>query len=140
MITFDPDQEEVPLSDRFTEEKLSRIAHAAHLHLPKNIEGVVTLSFISDEEMRRLNRMYREKDKTTDVLSFPSADAELSGYLGDVLISYEQAKRQAEGDLPLELTDLLVHGILHVLHYDHERPEDAEIMFPLQDAIVRDSL
>jgi probable rRNA maturation factor len=58
-----------------------------------------------------------------------------------VLISYPQAERQAEdGDIELELADLLVHGILHLMGHDHERAEDADKMFPLQDAIVAEIL
>ncbi len=140
MITFDVEQDLVPEKDQLALDRLLKVAHAFEKHLPKKVTGVVTVSFVNDTEIKRLNRMYREKDKVTDVLSFPSSDAEFSGYLGDVIISYDQAVRQAEGDLELELTDLLVHGILHVLNYDHEVPEDAEIMFPLQDAIVASSL
>ncbi len=140
MITFDVVQSLIPAKSRFSKARLKTIAHAFDEQLPKPPTGVISLSIVKDEEIRRLNRMYREKDKVTDVLSFPSAD-DLSGYLGDVVISYDQAVRQAEdGDIELELTDLLVHGILHVLGYDHELAKDAEEMFPLQDAIVAASL
>ena len=84
--------------------------------------------------------MYRTKDAITDVLSFPSGDAPIFGELGDVLICFPQAERQAQGDVQLELMDLLVHGILHVLGYDHEIPADAEVMFLLQDIIVHEVL
>lgn len=140
MITFELDQSLVPLHDRYTPERLQALAEACDEHLPKPVTGVITVSFVREEEIRRLNRMYRDKDKTTDVLSFPSGDAELSGYLGDVIISYDVAVGQAEGDVELELADLLVHGVLHVLGYDHEEPQDAEVMFPLQDAIVAEVL
>lgn len=74
-----------------------------------------------DNEMQGLNRDYRGKDKPTDVLSFPMDDARL---LGDVVISMDTAKAQAR-DLGVSLDDevarLLVHGILHLLGYDHER-------------------
>lgn len=140
MITFEIDDENVPENDRFSADRLAKIAHAIANGVPGRPTGVLTLSFVDDKEIRRLNRMYRGKDKVTDVLSFPSGDAELSGYIGDVIISYDQAVRQAEGDVELELTDLLVHGILHVLGYDHEKPEDAALMFPLQDKIVAEVL
>jgi probable rRNA maturation factor len=75
--------------------------------------------FASDREVRRANRSFRGKDKTTDVLSFPGED----GHLGDVLISVPQARRQAAEaghPVPRELRVLLLHGILHCMGYDHE--------------------
>lgn len=80
-----------------------------------------------DREMRTLNREYRKKDKTTDVLSFPAEDGDervkRSGPLGDLVISVPQAKRQAkeyQHSLDQELIRLIVHGFLHLLGYDHE--------------------
>ncbi len=137
MITFDCQQDLVPKGSRFTKAALLKIAKALDVALREETTGIVSISFVDDAEIRRLNRMYRKKDKITDVLSFGSPDGDRSGYLGDVIISFPQAVRQAEDeDLELELTDLLVHGILHVLGYDHEKAEDADEMFPLQDKIV----
>lgn len=89
--------------------------------------------WISDREMRRLNRQYRGKDKTTDVLSFPgdlvsAGEAEPSplprlDHLGDVVISVPAARRQAEDaghSVDRELRVLLLHGVLHCLGHDHE--------------------
>ena len=100
--------------------------------------GVVLLD---EHEMRELNREHRGKDEPTDVLSFPiDEDDELDGVtrlLGDVVICVPVAERQAAeqgvepGD---ELVDLLVHGVLHLLGYDHET-DDGE-MLARQDAIV----
>ncbi len=80
-----------------------------------------------DEEIRRLNRDYRGKDKPTDVLSFSQAEGEFGDVvpdmLGDVVISIETARRQASESaisLESELDSLLVHGILHLAGYDHE--------------------
>lgn len=70
-----------------------------------------------------LNRQYRGKDKPTDVLSFPLADEIQPSVLGDVVISVETAARQAQRrrhSLREELQILLIHGILHLLGYDHE--------------------
>lgn len=77
--------------------------------------------FASDREMRRANRTYRGKDKTTDVLSFPG-EAETS-HLGDLLISIPTARRQAHAHRhspEREIKVLLLHGLLHCLGYDHE--------------------
>lgn len=140
MITLTVDDSLVPEGARLGA-RYDAIAASVNAALPTLPDGEVAVSYISDDEIRRLNRMYRGKDAVTDVLSFASGFPEQSHELGDVLISYDQAVRQAEnGDVELECTDLVVHGILHVLGYDHERAEDAERMFPLQDRIVAESL
>jgi probable rRNA maturation factor len=84
------------------------------------------IAFVSDRKMRELNREFRGKDKTTDVLSFPFEADEFDSqtdFLGDIVISLEQAQRQAaENDLDLEteVKQLILHGILHLCGYDHE--------------------
>jgi probable rRNA maturation factor len=78
---------------------------------------------VTDPEIHTLNRQYRGKDKPTDVLSFPLADELQPLLLGDVVISVETAARQAQQRghaLRGELQTLLIHGILHLLGYDHE--------------------
>ena len=87
----------------------------------------VTVAFVSDRLMRELNVRWRGKRGTTDVLSFPAAQDEferLGGLtLGDVVISVEQARRQAaEHDLSFEteVEQLILHGLLHLCGYDHE--------------------
>ena len=101
-------------------------------------ETKIELSFLltDDAEIQELNKTYRNLDKTTDVLSFPQDEDAVneSGdrLLGDVAISVETAARQAEEhllSLNEELILLTIHGILHLLGYDHERsPQDARIM------------
>ncbi len=95
MISFDVYQREVPAAQRISRARLAKLSRALSEYVPDQSTGKVDVSFISDEEIRRLNRMYRGKDKVTDVLSFAAADREISGQLGDVLISYPQAVRQA---------------------------------------------
>ena len=77
----------------------------------------VSIVFVDDSTMRRLNRQFRHKNKTTDVLTFPYDDA------CEIVISIDQARRQARSEkhsIATELRYLLVHGILHGLGYDHE--------------------
>jgi probable rRNA maturation factor len=91
------------------------------------------LTFVGDRRMRRLNSQYRQKDRTTDVLAFALREASApcpsrfaDGLLGDVVISIPQAIRQAkEGarTLDTELAALMIHGILHLCGYDHERSD-----------------
>ena len=139
MIVFDVEQKRLPKPWQFSDAFLVRTAHVFATVLP-HVQGEVHVHVVDDEEIRRLNRMHRGKDKVTDVLSFPSGDVAIFGHLGDVIISFAQAERQAEGDIELELVDLLIHGTLHLLGYDHEEPADAEEMFPLQDRIVGEVL
>lgn len=84
------------------------------------------IAFVSDAEMCKLNNQFRGKNLTTDVLSFPYEADEFDAdkdFLGDIIISIEQAQRQAiENNLSLEneVFQLILHGILHLLGYDHE--------------------
>jgi probable rRNA maturation factor len=74
-----------------------------------------------DSELRRLNREFRRQDHATDVLSFPAALA--NGFLGDIAISFERAKRQATEyghSVQVEIEILMLHGLLHLLGMDHE--------------------
>lgn len=87
----------------------------------------VTIAFVSDRAMRELNRRWRGKRGTTDVLSFPagqeSFEKQTGVMLGDVVISVERAEKQAaEHGLSLEeeLAQLILHGLLHLCGYDHE--------------------
>jgi probable rRNA maturation factor len=93
--------------------------------IPVEAQGV-TIAFVSDRAMRELNRLWRHKRGTTDVLSFPVAQDEFEkaegASLGDVVISVEQAARQAkENGLTLdeEIAQLILHGLLHLCGYDH---------------------
>lgn len=108
----------------------------------------LSVTFTDNEEIKRLNSEYRNIDKETDVLSFPLYDAgEISfiedkrAALGDIVISLEKAKTQAEEyghSFEREVAFLTVHSVLHLLGYDHEASEDAEIeMFARQEEILK---
>lgn len=96
-----------------------------------------------DTLLHRLNRLYRHVDATTDVLSFPSGeiDPDTSDlYLGDVVISLPQAQLQASAEnhpLQDELQLLVVHGVLHLLGYDHLNNDDKKLMQAIQDQILK---
>ena len=101
-------------------------ARKALLVMPVDAGGV-TIVFVSDRVIRELNRRWRRTNETTDVLSFPAEQAQfekLEGLdLGDVVISVEQAARQAaEHGLQFdeEVSQLILHGLLHLCGYDHE--------------------
>jgi probable rRNA maturation factor len=122
-----------------------KAAAGATLEMEGYDSGEVTLVVTGDEAVRALNRTYLGIDASTDVLSFggeppdfvspPSADV----YLGDVVISYPQAKKQASAaghPVESEIALLVVHGVLHLLGYDHVRPEDKAVMWERQGHIL----
>ncbi len=85
----------------------------------------VSIAFVDDDAMTSLNRKFRRKNKTTDVLTFPGDDR----FLGDIVISVDQARRQSADEkhsLATEVRYLILHGILHALGYDHET-DDGEM-------------
>ena len=93
--------------------------------IPTRTEGV-TVAFVSDRAMRELNRLWRHKQGTTDVLSFPAEQDEFEkaegSSLGDVVISVEQAAKQAKENgltLDQEIAQLILHGLIHLCGYDH---------------------
>jgi len=93
--------------------------------------AMVEVVFVNDDEMRRLNREYRNVDRTTDVLSFPDGDQHPETgeiMLGAIVVSVDQARRQAEEigqDVISETRFLLMHGLLHLLGMDHETDQGA---------------
>lgn len=96
-------------------------------------EGEISILLTDDAKIRELNRTYRRKDQPTNVLSFPSEDKTESGtrFYGDVALAFETLNREAleEGKrIDAHLTHLVVHGVLHLLGFDHENERDAEIM------------
>jgi rRNA maturation RNase YbeY len=83
-------------------------------------EGSVALRAVSDAEIRELNRTFREVDSATDILSFPNAN---SGHAGDLALSWETTRRQAETNRnspEQEAIALIAHGLLHLAGYDHD--------------------
>jgi probable rRNA maturation factor len=107
-------------------------------------DAELSLLLVSDAVMRRLNREWRGKDHPTDVLSFAQAEGSggaPAGLLGDVVISIDTARRQAAeraASLGSELDRLLIHGVLHLLGYDHERsPAEARRMQRRERALAR---
>lgn len=100
-----------------------------YLDLPERSQ--VCLSFVSDADMRELNRRYKKVDRTTDVLSFAQRDIGDVGILGDVVISYDTAVRNSQRfsvTVEGEIRRLVVHGILHLLGFDHAEKRQRETM------------
>ena len=111
----------------------------------ENVENAIfSVVFMNDEEIHEMNRDYRGVDRVTDVISFAFEDNDNLVYndirmLGDIFICIPQMKRQAieyGHSEKRELAFLAVHGILHLLGYDHMNEEDEKVMFALQELIL----
>jgi probable rRNA maturation factor len=118
---------------RFSKREISEFTRKVLLTLEKldKLEEEITevsIAFVDDDAMAELNQKFRKKAKTTDVLTFPADDSysEPSAKgrpLGDIVISVDQARRQAADEkhsLATEIRYLVLHGVLHALGYDHE--------------------
>lgn len=106
-------------------------------------EAIFSIVFVEDEEIHEINLRYRNVDRVTDVISFALEDEgqDFSGVrvLGDIYISIPQMKRQAlefQHSEKRELSFLVVHGLLHLLGYDHMKEEEEKEMFALQELIL----
>jgi len=94
---------------------------------------VINLRLLNDKEMRKLNMQFRQKDKTTNVLSFPNDDISVTQTknIGDIAISVEYVKAEAKKEgktFDDHIIHMLAHGVYHILGYDHENNENAMIM------------
>jgi probable rRNA maturation factor len=133
-------------SSLLSEETVRRAAQAALRN--EGHSGQVTIVITDDDNIRELNRDFLGKDSTTDVLAFAAQETadpfvaapEADEYLGDVIISYPRALAQAKqfGHSPKEEVHLLVvHGILHLLGYDHATEDEKLLMWSRQDTVLR---
>ena len=121
------------------EDLAQRAAEAAVIVAEETEEDFeVSVMLTDDAHIRELNRTWRQKDKPTNVLSFPAPDqpgAEGPRHLGDIALAYETLVRESEEEskaLADHFAHLIVHGILHLLGYDHEDEEEAEDMEALE--------
>ena len=127
---------------KFPVRALKKIAEAI-LVLVGQAEAELSLALIGNADMQKLNAQYRGQDYPTDVLSFPTDETlpPVHRVLGDVIISIQMARRQAKErgrTTDEEMVTLLIHGVVHLLGYDHERSaEDARVMKRLENKIYR---
>jgi probable rRNA maturation factor len=152
-LVWSNEQNRVPVTDELIgllERLLSLTADMEQIR-----EGEVALSFVDDDEIHRLNREFRQVDRPTDVLSFPmresageepeivfDGDDPLAGVLGDIVISLQRAKAQSEEyghSLEREIGFLFVHGLLHLLGYDHDHEAAEQEMFAKQEAVLAEA-
>ena len=117
----------------------------SHLSVKENY--IVDVTIVDNEQIHKINKTYRHIDRETDVISFAFLDDkdeiilgnETPRSLGQIIISYEKAESQAVEyghSISREMSFLFVHGLLHLLGYDHMKKEDETIMFRIQDEIL----
>ena len=120
---------------------LERAALAVLEH--QSTDGDLTIVLTDDDQLRELNREYRDIDAATDVLSFPATETDpetARRYLGDILISIPRAAKQAQTAghaLEAEVQLLVVHGTLHLLGHDHAKDEEKARMWKAQAEVLK---
>ena len=114
--------------------RLTKAAEAARRSA--RLKGNFTILLADDRKLQALNREFRGKDKPTNVLSFPG----LEGHGGDIAIAYGVTAKEAKAaakNFADHASHLVVHGVLHLAGYDHERSKDARVMEPLEARILK---
>ena len=149
IISLENDQDIIVIPERLEQLLSDGLNAVAKLHGLGEQEEV-DITIVTDDEIHTLNRDYRNVDRATDVLSFAldedGGEPELVGgpevhLLGDIIISAETAARQAEEfghGLEREIVYLAVHGLLHLLGYDHMQEEDKVIMRAKEEEALRE--
>lgn len=132
-VEFNDQQNNIEINKEVIELLENVIATAADLEGYSG--GEVSVAFVTNDQIQKLNKKYRNKDEATDVLSFP-IDNEI---LGDIIISTQRAVEQAEEyghSLERELAFLTVHGILHLFGYDHHGAKEKKEMRQKEERVL----
>ena len=149
-ISFLNEQKQFPVTKEI-KDLIRKAANTALRYMNFSTHVEISVMLTDNENIRALNAMHRNIDRATDVLSFPMLEYDEDGNiiedcfeegelcLGDIVISLERAKEQAEEyghSLHREIGFLTVHSMLHLLGYDHMTPEDEQEMFGYQKEIL----
>jgi len=152
-IIIENEQDEIKINKEI-EETIKTVIDASLLYENCDFDAEVSVTIVDNESIREINKETRDIDRPTDVLSFPmlyfdengdiiDSDFDMDGdvlVLGDIVISAERAKEQAEEfghSFRREIAFLTVHSMLHLLGYDHvDDPEGERIMFAKQEEIL----
>ena len=125
------------------ESSLMKVVKSVFKHLNQEDRTGVSIVIDNDDTIKSLNQQFRGIDQVTDVLSFPANEVDPQTgeeYIGDVILSYQQVERQARiagNNLVDEITLLVIHGVLHLLGFDHDSSEKKENMWSIQNKILR---
>ena len=147
LFSLDPSiQEEA----QWTGEWLIPVLHKAVSFIPQapSTPMEVTIAVVTDEVMTECYKRFKGIEKTTNVLAFPTASEGESFYydphgtiiLGDIVLSFSEVQRQADAmgiSLKQHITHLVVHGFLHLFHYDHETDSEAQMMEHLESQVMQ---
>ena len=126
----------------FPQDLLERAARAALEHESQSLDSELSIILTDDARLHELNLNYLGVDAPTDVLSFPASETDPetgARYIGDILISIPRAQTQAEAaghSLEAEVQLLVVHGVLHLIGYDHAEAEEKARMWKAQAEIL----
>lgn len=135
-----------PLSESVFEEILELINIEFKQIFPKEIDNrktyFITCTLVNDNIIKKINKQHRGQDKPTDVISLCYLGDEFPGHdmIGEIFISVDTAEKQAkklDHDLLTELKFLFVHGVLHILGYEHSSEENFQLMMDLTNQILR---
>jgi probable rRNA maturation factor len=116
-----------------------RAAARLPLSLGKRSNNVICILLTDDSTVQRLNRVFRDQDRSTNVLSFPARTAPHQDMLGDIALAYETIAREAEEQKkPLlhHVQHLTIHGVLHLLGFDHETEAKADRMEAIETKLL----
>lgn len=139
------------VTEKFLKLNPSRVGKASRAEADKKKNYNVSIAFVGNIAIRKLNKIYRKKDKATDILSFPSTivsdknwvDGKNEGegdFLGEIIINYSQIKRQAKAyknSAQEELIFILVHGLLHLMGYEDETEDGRRKMERLGSEFIK---
>ena len=129
-------------SSNYIKKKIRKISKFNSL---KKKRFLLTILLTDNSKMKYLNKKFRSKNKTTDVLSFPNLDAvdlkkknNKEIYLGDIAISYDIVNRRSkDSNFDLEFDKMWIHGYLHLLGYNHKKVRDYKVMKKIEDQILK---
>ena len=143
-VVITDEQEKIVIPEDWTV-KIERVAEICLQEEEIDPKAEIGLMFVDNEQIREMNKTYRDKDSATDVLSFPmyeadeAIDDEEEILLGDIVISLERAAEQAEEyghSLEREVMYLLVHGLLHLAGYDHMEDDEKKEMRQREEELL----
>lgn len=143
-VVITDEQEKIVIPEDWTG-KIERVAEICLQEEEIDPKAEIGLMFVDNEQIREMNKTYRDKDSATDVLSFPmyeadeAIDDEDEILLGDIVISLERAAEQAEEyghSLEREVMYLLVHGLLHLAGYDHMEDDEKKEMRQREEELL----
>ncbi|HZH92916.1 MAG TPA: rRNA maturation RNase YbeY [Tissierellaceae bacterium] len=140
-VLFDNRQDKIKIQ-KSTEDLLEKVIETSLKLENMSLDYEISVSFVTNDEIRELNSQFRNIDKETDVLSFPFEDEFETGIriLGDIVLSVEKAMDQAEDfghTVERELAYLTAHSTLHLMGYDHMNDDEKSIMRQKEKAIMK---